>query len=1264
MALNTIIQLTGIGYLDLTEDIVIPLNFAVAEIQDISKRQGGYSKTITLLGTPNNNNIFSHLFDVNVADTSFNQNFRQECVIIQNGLPVFDGYLQLLNVSKRAPSQGNPDEVIVYECQVKDTTGDFYSVISDRLLTDLTGFTQYNHTYNIPNILATSGNTWQDVYKYHLTYNLNPYYTLQDFAPDIFAKAYFDRIFQQAGYTYSWTGLTSTGFDKLVIPYNGDKPQVNLSNYQFNVGFSSNTSTVFLTNTNKEPLIFSEETTLPYFDNNNDYDNTTGIYTSSFIGESEFKTSYEYTVSIYFPGDLAAFGAVTINMNVWHHLGSIANNIDIPITNSYIYANNYNIPSIAPLTYYISAGTEVILSSNILSPLIEGNSLLSIGTEIQNWLQASISHAGILFDVSTSQYVIPSSPNYPQVKITYGNTGNTTANFFKNSPVNQLDEGMTVDINSFIPQKIKQKEFIAGIVKMFNLYITPDKNQDKNLIIQTRDEFYDSGKTLDWTDKFSVDNEAKIQFLPDLQNKKILFTYKSDSDVYNKDYNSNYRETYGQLEVEFANEFVKETKRIEPLFSPTPMNENLFGLIVPTITSIAPKNNIRILYDGGWINALDSNNLQSSWQLKSQTGSTITYTFNSYPYMGHFDNPLQPLNDWNFGICDEYYYALKLTNNNLYNKYYQRFISQIVDGKLLTARFKLNATDILNLDFRDKIFIHDSYWYINKIVDYNANSKEGLTTVELINVEDGLTFSPTLSTEVKEPNNTSNNLGNDETLFNGDILNSFGTKTSFVQVLGTDNAIQPNSAKSVILGDNNNVAVNKTMIIGTGNTVSGNQMMVMGNNNFIGPSLSNVFIIGDNVTATNSNQLIIGDNVDISNFVGEEITYADIITAIANSELSTGRFYKIIDRGASLSAPMDDMEVDNGLIIQATSSSTLAPTGIRRMLVPSTYVIGLDAFNNNWLGIWTGTLSPSIDDLVIWGGMVWKNVNGNVGSNIDNYTLDAEWTLVSRASYGNFEYTELQLICGYDVTNNWITKQIDEINNYVGINWLGVYIPNPCSATDWNLKTTGNQFYNNYAPTGFYNNILVNDFYSNLVQQDIINNIARSISRNIGIEFIRTNQLTGNMFNNSNKGNIQNNVAADITGNINIGNIESNIITNDITDNSNLGNIDSNVIGVSISKNSNLGNITNNNTPDPIWYNSNNGIISNNVINGPINHNQNIGGIYSNTTSILGISYNSNSGDIYSNAGSPIPILIEYNINNGYITGTHAANVTDPIVNK
>ena len=43
---------------------------------------------------------------------------------------------------------------------------------------------------------------------------------------------------------------------------------------------------------------------------------------------------------------------------------------------------------------------------------------------------------------------------------------------------------------------------------------------------------------------------------------------------------------------------------------------------------------------------------------------------------------------------------------------------------------------------------------------------------------------------------------------------------------------------------------------------------------------------------------------------------------------------------------------------------------------------------------------------------------------------------------------------------------------------------------------------------------------------------------------------------------------------------------------------------------------------------------------------------------------NSNNGDIYLCTSTPNTCDIFNNVNNGYITGNHVANVTDTIVNK
>ncbi len=848
MAFTTQIQLSNLGYLDVTDDVVVPLNFAVSEIQDISKKQGSFSKTILLPGTANNNRLLSSLYDVNIADTTFNQNLRSDCIILKNGIPVFNGFLQLLNVIKVSPSQENPDEQVRYEVAVRDFVGDFYSNLSDKLIEDLSGWTGYNHTYSLSAFTATSGNTWQDAYKYHLTYNLKSEYNLADFSPSIFARVYWDKIFREAGYSYLWTGMTSTGFEKLVIPYNGDKPLVNTTtNPQFEdirVGFISplvyNTSSFqegFVNN--YHTILFDEDITDPNINVAGLYNPINGIWTSTYYADNTFNTKYDYRLELIAPVNCQFRQKITctpkpgggqicvpqfgrINISLTHNIWNQTLNQVIPITNPQF--ENLTLwnksAGIVGSNYVLPAGTNVIKAGT--TPAFTTTTKVAPGTAVYNFITQTHNNLGEWIDMSGN--LLPSN-QIPSLRLTIGNSA-TTNNYFIIDAPSELNEGMVLTLSDFIPKKIKQRDFISGIVKMFNLYITQDKNNDKNLIIETRDEFYNNGGTLDWTEKFVSDDDAKIQFLPDLQNKRLRFTYKADKDAFNNAYTESTREIYGQVEYLFNNEFVSDVKLIETIFSPTPLENNLFGLILPTIQSGIPKNNIRILYDGGWI--------PGPWTYRTNTGSTSPVSFTSYPYMGHFDNPLTPTIDYNYGLVDYLFYDTwnNVTDNNLYNRYWKRFVNQIETGKLLTAKFRLNEYDILNLNFRDKIFIHDTYWFINKIVDYDSNSQEGLTTVELISVDEGIRFTPTELPKIENPirgHMTSlDDVPNEESFAGRFGQNTFGGPTGYVEVLGYNNTIQGDSNQSIIVGTGNNMAGNRNVIVGNDNLVQGDDIFVIG----------------------------------------------------------------------------------------------------------------------------------------------------------------------------------------------------------------------------------------------------------------------------------------------------------------------------------------------------------------------------------------------------------------------------------------------------
>jgi len=901
--------ITTAGYLDVKENISVPLNFSIAEIQDISKKNGAYSKTIVLPGSDNNNKLLNYLFDVNIVTSSFQQSKKADCVILQGGIPVFEGVMQLLDINKLSPALANGDQNIEYNIQITNDNSDFFSIISDSLLQDLS-FSGFNHDYTWDNVLTTSGNTWIDVYKYNMMDNLGKsYYTLTDFTPSIFAKAYWDRIFSNAGYSYKWDSLVQDSFDKLIIPYNGEQPKSNEDTYTVTAGYSGSTGQTlqqiwftggFTTSgpVNQcyeyigtqviAPLIFNQEDNNPL----NSYDSTTGIWRSPLhYSEVNFNIVYDYVIYLYADVDMY-LDTSTINKDEFQF--KVIHNLAKNTTFNIVGQQTIIEETLDANDLVLTAGYNAIYVSKAF---INGLKLTDVKTNDNffNWITGEYKTINQTPAFCTNLGWKDSSTNVftnpPKMYIALGvsDTNNRSINSIKILPNPNLTEGQEVEINNFVPKNIKQKDFVASIIKMYNLYVEPDKVNNKKLIFQTRDDYYAGGSIKDWTNKLDINKDINLKFLPDLQNKKLLLTYKQDSDYYNKTYLESTGDIYGQYEYEFDNDFVKDTKKIELIFSPTPINENYFGDVIPMINTTVPKNNIRLLYDADWI---DSRGwiyapLNEVGPLLSGITSGVTY-YNSYPYAGHFDNPLAPTIDINFGLVDYLFYdsweGNQLTNNNLYNRYYKNFISQIENGKLLTGYFLINELDIQQLSFKDKIFIHDNYYYINKIIDYDANTNK-LTKVELLSIDDYQQFTPTLE-DVNRTGSVYGRLSNDNSINNVSNGNIIGNNVSVSTIRGFNNVLQPRTTGANIIGDNNNVA-------GKNSFIQGNNNQSFGDNNFR---------IGNNSTIIGSNITVIGGTVTGSIYTGSSAIYLQSPVYIGTNQSDSISISQIIS-GSTLWVP-------------------------------------------------------------------------------------------------------------------------------------------------------------------------------------------------------------------------------------------------------------------------------------------------------------------------------------------------------------------------
>lgn len=752
------------GYLDVKDGTAFPLNFQVGDIRDISQRKGNFSKTIKLIGSKNNNRLLNQYYDVNIQAGTFNINTLTTCSVIQDGIPIMENVsMQLTNVVKVQDTSGY-EESVEYEVLVKDSKADFFTAIGNLELTDI-DFSDLNHTYDAFNVVNRFTNTVANGFKYFLPGSGDAFYTTQEFKPAIFAKTYLDRIFADSGFTYNWPTLSNTKFDKLIIPYNGGIDNFDYLDYVVRAEKTTPSTVTSPVQVIQQTPFYTFAGLTEIEDIQGIFDPVTGTYTTPFNISSANAQYYEFKVVVSYSLDLINTSGVTAT-------------VALPPFYRVKYRNTYNNFIVQGPTHVgptsVPVGTTTFATDTVaFTQQVSDPNILNQLTNIQMQIQAAQTSLSTFYSPDLSLAL-----NILSAEISITPSSNIVA------------IGGTIELNDYVPKKIKQNEFVKAIFNMFNLYAEVDKSQPNQLNLIHRDDYYDAGKEVDWTYKLAKDKEQSLSFLPELTSKKVILTYKADKDSPNTIYTDATNQIYGQAEVVFDNEYVKDVTTKDVLFSPTPIIDTVFGAFVPMIAGAQPDTNIRILYDSTAEVGLTTCQGFNIYDY----GATGMTNVTSYPYVGHFDDPLNPTWDLNYATCAYYYYMPStLTQNNLYNRYWRRTMGQINSGKMLTAMFNLTESDIQKMKLNDKIRIDNSWWNINKVIDYNANAN-ALTKVELISIDTEIDFMP-FATGSPSPGVGIGSVGPITQVANDTIIKSITANTNII----------PNSTSGIVTGKGNNV---------------------------------------------------------------------------------------------------------------------------------------------------------------------------------------------------------------------------------------------------------------------------------------------------------------------------------------------------------------------------------------------------------------------------------------------------------------------------
>jgi hypothetical protein len=701
--------------LDLSKDLSSEFTYAIDDIQDFAARNTGFSKTIILPGNAINNKLFGHIFEFSssnfydsTADNvgyNFNASKSASCVIYVDKIQVFKGIIRLLEITI---DRGT----IEYECVVFGELGGFVTALNNDKLEDL-DFSAYNHVWNATNILAS----WEQASGTTAS-GMGYYYPLIDYGQVLTNKKHCSyKAFRPALFVKEYIDkiITNSGYtyEAPFFDTNLFKRLVIPNNQRF----LSNSSDVAFsgTFTALNGDFFGSPTPRPFL-------SIPSIFNQGYFTPSNSFTRFTYT------------GAATIQIRFeFTIIGETTDRTYILINKNGTGAETFPIEQ--GLFSYVEQSTGYISLAT--------NDYIEFRLDWDGWATGD--------DVRVETYQFD----------TKFRTSSTQA-----VPLN-LNE--TIFINNTIPKGVFQRDFIASIIKMFNLYIVEDTTRYKHLIITPYIDFYTTtanflqvndleeellvdnldllllddytASHLDWSTKVDRSKPFKLKPMSELNGRFFEFKYKSDVDYYNEDYAKHYAQGYADHIEDTGYEFANDKQTNEVIFSATPLlSYQNDDKVYPTIfkltntTSNTPTedpidHNIRIMQ----VRKITG---VSSWDLKSDSGNLVN-NLTYYGYGGHLDDPDAPTSDINFGVPKEIYFSLSVSypSANLFNGFWSDYVAEITDkdSKLLTCNVYLKITDIYGLDFSKLIYIDGALWRLNKVIDYNPTNPES-TKCEFLRV--------------------------------------------------------------------------------------------------------------------------------------------------------------------------------------------------------------------------------------------------------------------------------------------------------------------------------------------------------------------------------------------------------------------------------------------------------------------------------------------------------------------------------------------------
>jgi hypothetical protein len=637
-----VISTQGINYqlvadgtiLDLFKDEEVKISDNVTGLFDLGIVPADFTRQFTLPGTKKNNAFFEHVYDISVySPDTFATNQKVNCYLDFGGIYIAQGYLQLNKVNVIANKFIDSYEVSLY-----GAVSSFAREVNRTYLTDMTSsLSQYNHTASYQNISASWSN---GLFNGDIVYPLAEYgqqilYTpesaltgidspsgslfVQDFKPGIRIKKVWDAIFEQYGFTYSGSFWQQPFLDNVYMVCNNSLrypifAEENLENYgQIRIGPASGSTDAQLTPSASSYLPWYNITRNP--DDNIDAD---------------------LVYHLDYPTKLRG----TINLNV---------KLSNTLTSSLAGTPNFYL--------------EIF---NLSSVKVDSIPLTPINDYFNN-LQSGWNSQGL--PTPTQKYTIPAEWNskylpsgsykfaiqyhavsYNSFDVILDPDGELKSNLDV-TKVGNVGEGWVMNIGANMPfgtKGIKQIDFITAIQKKFNLVMYPSKTKQREFIVETFNNWYNTGVRLDFNKYINLNEKIEVIPSNNLAVNELNFGDILDSDYVSQQFSKEANREFGKsYYVDTQNFFSQGTFEVKTAFASSPLIY-LEGTGVSGSQSIAVTNKVSVSdsgYDSFSITCLGSN------YTTYRNITTATYVDSSGNPAINFGSPVNVFVNYTFQPC-------------------------------------------------------------------------------------------------------------------------------------------------------------------------------------------------------------------------------------------------------------------------------------------------------------------------------------------------------------------------------------------------------------------------------------------------------------------------------------------------------------------------------------------------------------------------------------------------------------------------------------